>query len=378
MTHRDEPISEYPPENIDSHFLSYMMEEKLTSLDTVFLVSTMTDQHLVAILALMGVLAIAYLGLRMKRFRNKIPFHITRVAIAFFLLYLISKLLRRFIEIHHITFITPKEISFLYLLAVVALSIKESFVFADQFRKYLVNTGRNTTSAQFITKAIKIVSVISILLVFGEHFGLSFAGLLTFGGIGGIAIGLAGKDILSNLFSGVMLYFDRPFNIGDWIRSPDRQIEGTVVEIGWRITKIMTFQNRPLYVPNYLFSSISVENPGRMLNWRINFSIGILADDSSKIKPIISQIKDMLEKNEGIDQKQPLVVSFNQIGASSLNILVYCFTKTTVWKEWLQVQEDVYLSIIDIVQKNGSQISDADSHSGSGNQNLRIQLKTIT
>ena len=86
MTHRDEPISEYPPENIDSHFLSYMMEEKLTSLDTVFLVSTMTDQHLVAILALMGVLAIAYLGLRMKRFRNKIPFHITRVAIAFFLL----------------------------------------------------------------------------------------------------------------------------------------------------------------------------------------------------------------------------------------------------------------------------------------------------
>ena len=111
-----------------------------------------------------------------------------------------------------------------------------------------------------------------------------------------------------------------------------------------------------LYVPNYLFSSISVENPGRMLNWRINFSIGILADDSSKIKPIISQIKDMLEKNEGIDQKQPLVVSFNQIGASSLNILVYCFTKTTVWKEWLQVQEDVYLSIIDIVQKNGSQM----------------------
>lgn len=356
MTHRYESISDYPPEDIDSHFLSHMMEEKLTSLDTVLLVNTLTDQHQVAILALMAVLVILFLILRMKRFRSKIPAHITRVAIAFFLLYLIGKLLRHFIEIHHISFITPKEINFLYLMAVVALAIKESFVFADQFRKYLIKTGKDTTSAQFITKAIKIVSVISILLVFGEHFGLSFAGLLTFGGIGGIAIGLAGKDILSNLFSGVMLYFDRPFNIGDWIRSPDRQIEGTVVEIGWRITKIMTFQNRPLYVPNYLFSSISVENPGRMLNWRINFSIGILADDSGKIKPIISQIKDMLEKNDGIDQSQPLVVSFNQIGESSLNILVYCFTKTTVWKEWLQVQEDVYLSIIDIVQKNGSQM----------------------
>ncbi len=338
------------------HYLNPMMEDKLTNLDAVLLVNTMTNQHQVAILALMAVLVIVFLILRMKRFHNKIPAHITRVIIAFFLLYLIGKLLRHFIEIHHITFITPKEINFLYLMAVVALSIKESFIFADEFRKYLIKTGKDTTSAQFITKAIKIVSVISILLVFGEHFGLSFAGLLTFGGIGGIAIGLAGKDILSNLFSGVMLYFDRPFNIGDWIRSPDRQIEGTVVEIGWRITKIMTFQNRPLYVPNYLFSSISVENPGRMLNWRINFSIGILANDSSKIKPIISQIKNMLEKNEGIDQKQPLVVSFNQIGASSLNILVYCFTKTTVWKEWLQVQEDVYLSIIDIVQKNGSEM----------------------
>ena len=64
----------------------------------------------------------------------------------------------------------------------------------------------------------------------------------------------------------------------------------------------------------------------------------------------------MLEKNDDIDQSQPLIVNFNQIGASSLNILVYCFTKTTVWKEWLQVQEDVYLSIIDIVQKNGSEM----------------------
>lgn len=332
------------------------MENKLIILDKEFLVITLTNQNIVSILVLMAILWIVFLVLCLKKFRTNIPAHITRAAIAFLSLYLTGKLLRHFIEIHHITLITPKEINFLVLLAIVALAIKESFVFADQFRKYLVKTGRNTTSAQFITKAIKITCVISILLIFGEHFGLSFAGLLTFGGIGGIAIGLAGKDILSNLFSGVMLYFDRPFNIGDWIRSPDRQIEGTVVEIGWRITKIMTFQNRPLYVPNYLFSSISVENPGRMLNWRINFSIGILCDDSAKIKPIITQIKEMLEKNDSIDQSQPLVVNFNQIGTSSLNILVYCFTKTTVWKEWLQVQEDVYLAIIDIVQKNGSEM----------------------
>lgn len=332
------------------------MENKLNDLEKAFLVNTITNQQMVSILALLAVLAIVFLILCLKRFRDKISAHIARVLIAFFSLYLISKLLRHIIKIHHIKLVTPEEINLLFLIAIVALAIRESFVFANQFKKYLVKTGRNPTSAQLITRAIKIISAFSILLVFGEHFGLSFAGLLTFGGIGGIAIGLAGRDILSNLFSGVMLYFDRPFNIGDWIRSPDRQIEGTVVEIGWRITKIMTFQNRPLYVPNYVFSSISVENPGRMSNWRINFSIGIFADDSGKIKPIVSQIKEMLEKNDGIDTSQPLVVNFNQIGESSLNILVYCFTKTTVWKEWLQIQEDVYLQIIDIVQKNGSSL----------------------
>lgn len=73
---------------------------------------------------------------------------------------------------------------------------------------------------------------------------MSLSGLLTFGGIGGIAVGMAGKDVLSNFFSGIMLYFDRPFSIGDWIRSPDRNIEGTVAEIGWRITRINTFDHR--------------------------------------------------------------------------------------------------------------------------------------
>ncbi len=66
-----------------------------------------------------------------------------------------------------------------------------------------------------------------------------------------------------------MIYFDRPFKVGDWIRSPDRQIEGTVERIGWRMTIIRTFDKRPLYVPNSVFSSIVVENPSRMLNRRI-------------------------------------------------------------------------------------------------------------
>lgn len=165
---------------------------------------------------------------------------------------------------------------------------------------------------------------------------------------------MASKDVMSNLFSGVMLYFDRPFNIGDWVRSPDRNIEGTVVEIGWRITKIMTFDHRPLYIPNSVFSSISVENPGRMTNRRIETELGLRYEDSDKVGVIVEDIRTMLQQNDKIDTKQTLLVYFNQFADSSLNIMVYCFTKTTVWAEWLDAQQEVYLKMIDIVHQHGA------------------------
>lgn len=150
------------------------------------------------------------------------------------------------------------------------------------------------------------------------------------------------------------MLFDRPFSIGDWIRSPDRNIEGTVTEIGWRITKIKTFDNRPLYVPNSLFSSISVENPGRMTNRRITTTIGLRYEDAAKVGVIVEAVREMLKNHPAIDQRQTLLVYFNQFADSSLNIMVYCFTKTTVWAEWLAAQQDVYLKIIDIVQSHGA------------------------
>ncbi len=92
-----------------------------------------------------------------------------------------------------------------------------------------------------------------------------------------------------------MIYFDRPFKVGDWIRSPDRQIEGTVERIGWRMTSIRTFDKRPLYVPNSVFSNIVVENPSRMLNRRIFETIGLRYDDADKVPVIIDEVREMLK-----------------------------------------------------------------------------------
>ena len=99
-------------------------------------------------------------------------------------------------------------------------------------------------------KLLRLSVLITAFLVALQTLGFSISGVLAFGGIGGIAVGFAAKDLLANFFGGLMIHLDRPFAVGDWVRSPDREIEGTVERIGWRQTLIRTFDTRPLYIPN--------------------------------------------------------------------------------------------------------------------------------
>lgn len=255
---------------------------------------------------------------------------------------------------YHWTWLTQRWVNVVAVLVTICAFMSQLAHLINRMENAQVNKGHDPTSAHMIGRVLKFGAFVVLMLLFGEHFGMSVSGLLAFGGIGGIAIGMASKDILSNVFSGTMLYFDRQFNIGDWISSPDRKIEGTVEEIGWRLTKIKTFDNRPLFVPNSLFSSISVENPGRMTNRRISTEIGLRYEDASKVRAIVEDIRKMLHDNPEIDPTQTTLVYFNAFADSSLNIMVYCFTKTTNWAKWLGVQQDVYLQIIDIVQKHGA------------------------
>ena len=133
-----------------------------------------------------------------------------------------------------------------------------------------------------ITKLLQMFVIITATLVVLQTLGVSVSGVLALGGIGGLAIGFAAKDLLANFFGGLMLYLDRPFAVGDWIRSPDREIEGDVEQIGWRLTRIRTFDKRPLYIPNAIFTTIAVENPSRMSNRRIYETIGLRYDDAAR------------------------------------------------------------------------------------------------
>ncbi len=211
------------------------------------------------------------------------------------------------------------------------------------------------TTADAIAKLLRISVIITAFLVMLQTLGYSISGVLAFGGIGGIAIGFAAKDLLANFFGGLMIYMDRPFNVGDWIRSPDRDIEGTVENIGWRLTRIRTFDKRPLYVPNSVFANIAVENPSRMTNRRIKETIGIRYDDVSKMEAIIDDVKKMLQEHEDIDANQTLIVNFNEFASSSLDFFIYTFTKTTNWIRFHEVKQDVLLKVIRIVESHGAE-----------------------
>ena len=226
--------------------------------------------------------------------------------------------------------------------------------FVGQVEERIIRQGElmgeiiDRTTADAIAQLLKVSVVITAILVGLQTLGFNISAILAFGGIGGIAVGFAAKDLLSNFFGGLMIYLDRPFAVGDWIRSPDRNIEGTVEQIGWR---------RPLYIPNSVFATIAVENPSRMLHRRIYETIGVRYDDVDKLPAIVDDVKSMLQQHQDIAQDQTLIVNFNTFSASSLDFFVYTFTKTTDWVTFHQIKQDVLFKISEIVTKHNAEMA---------------------
>ncbi|MFK0572718.1 mechanosensitive ion channel family protein [Endozoicomonas sp.] len=226
-------------------------------------------------------------------------------------------------------------------------------------RRYLARPSKklDQTSVVAMGRLMRVAVIITGVLVVMQTMGYSMSGILAFGGVGGLAVGFAAKDMLANFFGGWMIYVDRPFRVGDWISSPDKNIEGTVEYIGWRQTRILTFSRRPLYVPNSTFMNISVENPSRMQNRRIKQVFGLRYCDSEKVAPVLEEIRSYLQQHEAIDQDKIIMVNFLSFGASSLDCQIYCFTKTTDWARYLLIQEKVLLEVVQIIHRNQADIA---------------------
>jgi len=212
--------------------------------------------------------------------------------------------------------------------------------------KTLIHAG-----GQLSTMVVVIIGLLMIMQVMN----IPIAGLLAFGGIGGAAVAFASKELITNFFGGMVIYMDRPFKVGDWIRSPDKNIEGTVEYIGWRMTRIINFDKRPLYVPNGVFLTISVENPSRMAHRRIKTIVGVRYEDASKINEITHKIRHMLEEHQEIDKTQSINVSLDEFGPSSLNLVVSAYTKRTKSDQFQAIKHEILMGILDIVAAQGAE-----------------------
>jgi len=215
----------------------------------------------------------------------------------------------------------------------------------------------DATTADAIAKLVRGSVLITTALVLLDQFGVPPSSLLAFSGIGGIAVGFAARDVLANIFGGMTVYLNRPFSVGDWIRSPDRDIEGVVEAIGWRATTVRRFDMRPLYVPNAVFSNVALENPSRMTHRRIMETVGIRYEDAAVVPDIVDDVRHMLDADEGIDSDQVILTSLDSLADSSLTLMVYCYTYTTDWAEYLAIKQSVLQRVHDIIRDHDGAIS---------------------
>jgi MscS family membrane protein len=228
----------------------------------------------------------------------------------------------------------------------------------DPLSQFLNHLEKVFTQAmvEWLVKAIRaafiFIGAATILQIWGIEVGPILAGL----GLFGVAVALGAQDLFKNLIAGILIIAEKRFNKGDWIHV-DGTVEGTVESIGFRSTVVRRFDKAPVFVPNTKLSDTAVTNFSSMTHRRIYWMIGVeYRTTVDQLRQIRDSIENYLIENDAF-ANPPAVVRFVRIDRfsdSSIDIMLYCFTKTTDWGEWLEIKEQLAYAIKDIVEEAGS------------------------
>lgn len=207
----------------------------------------------------------------------------------------------------------------------------------------------------FINKGIKVIVVIVGITVIAKEWRYDLGALLTGLGLGGLAFALAAQETLANMFGGMTIMLDKPFSVGDWILTPD--VEGIVEDIGFRSTRIRTFAQALVTVPNSTLAKTAVTNWSKMGKRRINFNLRIKYQTTAeKMNKLLEKIREMLENHAEIHQ-QTIFVFFDKFGDNGYELFFNFFTKTTAAQRFFEVKEDINLKIMQILDELGIEIA---------------------
>ncbi|WP_146030617.1 mechanosensitive ion channel family protein [Castellaniella caeni] len=212
------------------------------------------------------------------------------------------------------------------------------------------------TAADAIGKLTKASIVITAILMVMQALGFSIAGLLAFGGMGGIAVGFAAQSLVANLLGGLTIFASRPFKVGEYIIIPGTDLMGGVEHIGWRATRLIGFDCKPFYVPNAMFNTQPVINHTRMTSRRIMEDIHLRYADIDAVPAILEAGRALLNTHPGI-KHDFFAFNFSSCGGYSLKLSLYAFTVSTDYNDYMNVQEDVLLKLADIIRRQGARMT---------------------
>ncbi len=201
-----------------------------------------------------------------------------------------------------------------------------------------------------VTKTLIFILGLAAIL---DEWGINVTGFVASIGLVGMAVALAARDFVANLFGGLTIFLDKAFQKGDWIMTP--HIEGTVEEIGLRATKIRTFADALESMPNGTLANNEITNWSRMNKRRIRMTIGLEYRTSrDQIEKILARLRDYVKTSEDVHQYSTQLIHMVEFNDSSIDILLYYFTKTTNWGEWMQARETHMLEFMRIVEEEGA------------------------
>ncbi|HDI60058.1 MAG TPA: mechanosensitive ion channel family protein [Desulfobacteraceae bacterium] len=213
-----------------------------------------------------------------------------------------------------------------------------------------------TSMVEWLKKAIKAALVFIALATVLEIWGIRIAPIIAGLGLFGVAVALGAQDLFKNLISGLLILAERRFNLGDWIYV-DGVVEGTVESIGFRSTLVRRFDKAPVFVPNSKLSDSSVTNFSGMTYRRIYWTIGVeYRTTIDQLRQIRDGIEAYLLGSEDFAHppQVPTFVRIDRFNDSSIDIMVYCFTRTTEWGRWLAIKEELAYRIKELVESAGT------------------------
>lgn len=238
-----------------------------------------------------------------------------------------------------------------------AAGVWTAYRFVDLLATYLEPKVEKTDSqlddllVPLVRRALKIVVLAFGLVFVAQNLNVQVTSLIAGLGLGGLALAMAAKDTIENLFGSVAVIIDRPFRIGDWVKVDE--VEGTVEEVGFRSTRVRTFYNSVITVPNSLLVRASVDNLGLRQYRRFKTIIGVeYGTPIEKIEAMCEGIRELIRKHP-YTRKDMYLVYFNDFGPSSLNILLYVFFETPDWPTELRERDRLLVGIVRLAKQLG-------------------------